>query len=163
MDLIQQFPAVGFTTVMMFIYRYYQTTGSQYIYLFSNAWLYSLGYFSFLSFAFTFCVLSLNMKIIFAQEAKAAFREDPKIAQLIANETLVFSIKVSFSFKDFFVLKYAQKICESRIFYSIDFMQKRCLFDFLSTKTLFFDFLSAKMPFLRLSVYKNVVLRLSVC
>jgi hypothetical protein len=41
-------------------------------------------------------VLPLYLQVIFAEEAKLAFREDAKITELIKNEPLVFALNVSF-------------------------------------------------------------------
>jgi hypothetical protein len=80
----------------MFAYRYCQTTGSRYIYLFNNVWFYSLGYFVVVLLIFVFVVMPLNMQMMFTQESGAAFRDDPKIFKLLENEPLVFVMDVSF-------------------------------------------------------------------
>ena len=80
----------------MFAYRYCQTTGSRYIYLFNNVWFYSLGYFVVVLLIFVSIAVPLNMQIMFTQDAKAAFRDDPKIFKLLENESLVFVMDVSF-------------------------------------------------------------------
>jgi membrane-bound metal-dependent hydrolase YbcI (DUF457 family) len=86
----------AYTVLALFVFRYVQTTGHRWLYLFSNMRYYFLGYIAYI-FTVIICLLPpLYFQMLFTGEARIAFREDVKISELIKNEPLVFAINVGF-------------------------------------------------------------------
>jgi hypothetical protein len=88
---------MAFGSVMMFVFRFVQTTGSRYVHLFSDMRVYFLCYLVTQCLVFLFVSTPANLHYLNPTQIKTIMKEvDPKIFALIVDEPLVFGISVSF-------------------------------------------------------------------